>query len=110
MDQRDLQIGKVIYLYLSSQRKPSYGGYKIWILIQGSDKKQKWSFFTNAEEAFAENFAPFLKKINTMEINVKIFIYDNSGEKKTFEAITQNKSKKLNLDLPHQALHSKIGR
>ena len=45
-EERVLNPGEIIYLDLISQNKPSYRGPKNWILIQDSDTKQKWSFFT----------------------------------------------------------------
>ena len=44
-DERNLKMGKMIYLYLIPQKKPSYGGSENWILIQDSDTKQKLSLF-----------------------------------------------------------------
>ena len=43
---RELKPVKMIYLDLSSQKKPSYGGSNNWILVQDSNTKQKWYFFT----------------------------------------------------------------
>ena len=57
--ERGLNKGESIYLYLISQKKPSYGGSENCILIQYVDTKQKWYFFTNAEEYFTEKFTPF---------------------------------------------------
>ena len=48
-EERYLKPGKMIHLDLSSQKKPSYGGSKNWILIQDLDTKQKWSFFTKSK-------------------------------------------------------------
>ena len=36
-EERDLKPGEIIYLDLLSQKKPSYGGSKSWVLIQDSD-------------------------------------------------------------------------
>ena len=44
-DERNLKMGKMIYLYLIPQKKPSYGGSENWILIQDSDTRQKLSLF-----------------------------------------------------------------
>ena len=38
-EERNLQPGKMIYLDISSQKKPSYGCSKNWILIQDLDIK-----------------------------------------------------------------------
>ena len=38
-EERYFKLGKMIYIDISSQKKPIYGGYKNWILIQGSDAK-----------------------------------------------------------------------
>ena len=46
VEERELNPGEMIYPDLSSQNKPRHGGSKNWILIQDSDTKQKWSFFT----------------------------------------------------------------
>ena len=48
-EERNLKPAEMIYLYLSSQRKPGYGGYKNWILIQESDTKQEWYLFKKAK-------------------------------------------------------------
>ena len=48
-EERELQPVEMIYLDISSQKKPSYGGSKNWILIQDLDTKQKWSIFTKAK-------------------------------------------------------------
>ena len=37
----DLNPGEIIYILISSQKNPSYGGYKNWVLIEDSDTKQK---------------------------------------------------------------------
>ena len=47
---RNLKPGEMIYLDISSQKKPSYGGSNNWILIQDSDTKQNWSFFMKSKE------------------------------------------------------------
>ena len=41
VEEREPNPGEIIYLDLSLQKKPSYGGSKNWILIQDSDTKQK---------------------------------------------------------------------
>ena len=46
-EESKFKLGEMIYIAISSQRKPSYGGSKNWILIQDSDTKQKWYFFSN---------------------------------------------------------------
>ena len=45
-EKHNLNLSEMIYLDLSSQKKPSYGGPKNWILIQESDTKQNWDFFS----------------------------------------------------------------
>ena len=42
----DLKPGYMIYLGISSQKNPSYGGSNNWILIKYSYTKQKLSSFT----------------------------------------------------------------
>ena len=49
-EERDLKPDKMIYIDMISQKKPSYGGSKNCILIQDSDTRQKWYFFTNTRE------------------------------------------------------------
>ena len=39
LEEQYLKPGKMIYLDLNSQKKPSYGVYKNWILTQDSDRK-----------------------------------------------------------------------
>ena len=53
-EEQYLNPGKTIYLDISPQKKPSYGGSKYWILLQDSATKQKWSLFTKAKEVFME--------------------------------------------------------
>ena len=38
-EERNLKPGKMIYIVITSQKKPSYGGSKNWILIQDSKTK-----------------------------------------------------------------------
>ena len=38
-EERYFKLGKMIYIDISSQKKPIYGGYNNWILIKGSDAK-----------------------------------------------------------------------
>ena len=75
----------MIYIEISSQKKPSYGGIKNWILIQDSDTKQKWSSFMSTKEYLSESFTPFLRKMKTMKKNVKIFCCNNAGDNNTVE-------------------------
>ena len=42
-EEHDLNPGKMIYLDINSQKIPSYGGSKNWILIQDSEKKDSIS-------------------------------------------------------------------
>ena len=56
-----------------------------WIIIQGSDTRQKLSSFKKAKEDLTEKVTPFLKKIKTMKKNVKINFYANVEKNKTFE-------------------------
>ena len=39
-EERYLGPGEMVYLDTSSQKKPSYGGYNNWMLIQYSDTKK----------------------------------------------------------------------
>ena len=39
-----LNLGKIIYLDIISQNKPTYGGSNNWILIQDPDTDQTWYF------------------------------------------------------------------
>ena len=48
-EERNLKPDEMIYLDLSSQKKPIYGGSKNLILIKDSDTKQKWYFFTKSK-------------------------------------------------------------
>ena len=48
-EERDLKPRKMIYIFISSEKKPSYGGSKNWVLMQDSDTKQNWFFFTKKE-------------------------------------------------------------
>ena len=60
--ERNLYPGESMYLDLSSQKKIGYGGSKNWILIQDSEKIQKWSFYTEAKEYLTEKVTRFLNK------------------------------------------------
>ena len=84
-EERDLKPGEMIYLDLNSQKKPSFGGSKNWVLIQDLDTKQKWSLLPKAKEDLNEKFTPFLNKMKAMKNIFKIIFCDNAGEKKTFE-------------------------
>ena len=47
LEEQDLSTGKIFYLHIILQKKPSYGGSDHWILVQDSETKKKWSFFSN---------------------------------------------------------------
>ena len=79
-EERDLKPGKIIYIDIISQKKPSYGGSKNWVLIQDCDTKQKWYSFTKTKELLSEKVDPFLKEIKTMEKKAKIICCDKPGE------------------------------
>ena len=49
-DERDFKTGEMVYLEIISQKKPSCVGSNNWNLLQDSDTKQKWSFFTNTKK------------------------------------------------------------
>ena len=68
-EERDLKPGEMIYLGLSSKKKPSYGGSKNWIIIQDSDTPKK--IFTKTKEDLNIKITPFLKKIKAMKKNAK---------------------------------------
>ena len=59
VEERDLKPGRMIYIDIILQKKPSYGGSKNWILIQDSDTKDKWSLFKKTEEYLSEKVTPF---------------------------------------------------
>ena len=80
-EEKDLNLGEIIYLHTSSQKKPSYGGFKNFVLIQDSDNKQKWSLLKNSKEELTEKFTSFLEILKTMKKNLKIIFCDNSGKK-----------------------------
>ena len=65
----DLNMGKMIYLDIISKKKPSYGGYKNWILFQDFYTKQKYYFFMKAKWRLTEKFSLFLNKTNTTREN-----------------------------------------
>ena len=48
-EERNLKPGEMVYIGISSQKKPSYGGSDNWVLIKDSDTKQKWSLFTKTK-------------------------------------------------------------
>ena len=95
-EEKDINPGKSIYIDISSQQKPSYGGSKNWIIIQYSDTEQKLSFFANTKEYFTEKFTPSLKKRNTTKEGVKICRCDNADENKTLEENCAEKNKEIN--------------
>ena len=83
--ERDLKPVEMIYIGVISQKKPSYGDYKNWVLIQECDTKDIFSFFMNTKEDLSEKDTPFLKKIKTMKKTVKIISFYNAGENKILE-------------------------
>ena len=60
-EERDLDPGKIIYLDFITQKKPSYGGSKNWILIQDLDTRQKWYFLMDTKEYLTEKL-PFYQR------------------------------------------------
>ena len=48
-EEKYLKPGKIIYTDIVSQKKPGYIVTKNWILIQDSDTKKIWSFFTKSK-------------------------------------------------------------
>ena len=74
----------MIYIDISSQKKPSYGGSKNWVIMQDCDT-QKWYFSMNTKEYPYEHFIPFLNKIKTTKKNVIKICCDNAGENKIIE-------------------------
>ena len=77
VEERNLKPGEIIYIGISSQKKPSYGGSKNCVLIQDADKK--WYLFTKTKEYLYEKVTPFFKKINNMKENFKTILCDNVG-------------------------------
>ena len=65
LEEQYLKPVEMIYIGISSQKKPGYGGSKDWILLQDSDSEQKWVYFKKAKEVYTEKVTPFLKKMNT---------------------------------------------
>ena len=61
-EERDLKPGEMIYLGLSSKKKPSYGGSKNWIIIRVSYKKPKMFFLHKGKRIFNWKNNFFLKK------------------------------------------------
>ena len=84
-EDRDPKLVEIIYLDIISQKKPSYGFSKNYILVQDSDTKQKGSFFANAKEYLTEKVTPFLKNMKTMTKRFKMICCDNAGENNTLE-------------------------
>ena len=71
----------MIYIDIFSQKKPSYGGSKNWVLIQDCDTKKLY-FFKKTKEYLSEKVTPSWKKMNALKKNVKIIFFTNSGENK----------------------------
>ena len=84
-NERDLNVGEIIYLDISSQNKPSRGGSNHWILFKDPDIWQKWSFFMKKKEELTVKVTPFLKKLNNMREKVKIICCDNAGKNRYLE-------------------------
>ena len=78
-----------------------------WILINGSDTKQKWSSFKTTKGYLTGKVTPFLKKMNTTKKNVRIINCDNSGKNKTPEENWAKQMNKLTLKIRRQELHRK---
>ena len=84
-EEHDLNLDKIIYIDLISQKKPSYGGSNNCIIILGSDTKQKWSLFTKSKEDLTGKVTPFLNKVTSSKKNVKIIICNNACKNKTLK-------------------------
>ena len=76
VEECNLEPGKMIYLYLSSKNKPSYGVFNNWVLIQDSYTKTL-SFFTKAKHYFTEKFSLFINKIEDNKETFQTFFCDN---------------------------------
>ena len=107
-EEHNLKRGKTIYLDLSSQKKPTYEGFKNWILIQDSDTEQKRFLFTKAEEYLSEKVAPFLNINEGYEEQRQKISVTTRVKTRLSKKIARKFSKKLNLNLRHQAIHSKM--
>ena len=88
----------MIYIGIISQKKPIYGGYNNWVLIQDFDTEQEWSFFTKTKEYLSKHFTPFLKKMKTMKKNVKIIRGDNAGENRTLKKYFMKNFKEIKFE------------
>ena len=86
VEEQDFKPGEMIYIDISSQKNPSYGGSKNLILIQDSYTKQKLYYSQRQKNIWLKK-SPFYWKMKTMKKHIKIIFCDNTGEKKTLEEI-----------------------
>ena len=107
-EERDLQPGEMVYLDISSQRKPSYGGSNNWIFIQDLDRKKR-SLGKKAKEYLNEKVTPLLKKMKTMKEKVKTIRCDNAGENKTLEETCAKNSEEIKFEFTSLGTPQKNG-
>ena len=89
----------MIYLDISPQKNPSYGGSKNCILVQDSDTRQRWCFFTKAKEYLTEKVTPFLNKRKTMKKSVNFFSGTMQAKTRLSKKIAQSIPKKLTFSI-----------
>ena len=106
-EERNLKSGGMIYIGISSQKKPSYGGSNTCIIIQDSDTKQKWYCFTKIKEYLSGKFTPFLNKMKTMKKTSDNFLW-NAGKNKTLEKNCMKNFEEINFNIRQQVLHRKM--
>ena len=78
--------GEMMYLDISSMRKPIMGGRQHWVILVDEVTKYKKSFFLKKKNEQLKFIVDWIKPLNARhEIQVKIIRCDNSGENKALE-------------------------
>ena len=78
--------GEMMYLDISSVRKPSMGGTKHWVMLVDEATKYKKSFFLKNKNEQVEPIIDWIKALKTRhEIQIKIIRGDDAGENEALE-------------------------
>ena len=77
---------KIMYLDISSMRKPSMGGRQHWVMLVDEATKYKKSLFLKKKNEQAEPIIDWIKALKARhEIQVEIIRCDNAGENNVLE-------------------------
>ena len=69
----------------------SFGGYKVWLIIQDEYTKYIWSYFLKERKDVAEQMIEWLNGETARGLKVEIFKCDNASENKTFQKVLREK-------------------